>query len=177
MASARALCLGSSARWDWFVRMQSCHLTLVGFQLSCLMTKAWQGRRMSAGSEAAEQENKQHGESSQQPDSHFFRIFFSVTLCYRRLVFPTHLHPLSHHIACYITSLDPFKTSGLSRISPISASRSFTRSRGHLTEWFWDGLGRVRFLPPSNPLQNLMCICLLRGHLGQFDPITWVQDR
>ena len=24
---------------------------------------------------------------------------------------------------------------------------------------------------------NLMCICLLRGHLGQFDPITWVQDR
>lgn len=124
-----------------------------GFQLSCLMTKAWQGRRMSAGSEAAEQENKQHGESSQQPDSHFFRIFFSVTLCYRRLVFPTHLHPLSHHIACYITSLDPFKTSGLSRISPISASRSFTRSRGHLTEWFWDGLGRVRFLPPSNPLQ------------------------
>lgn len=24
---------------------------------------------------------------------------------------------------------------------------------------------------------NLMCICLLRGHLGQFEPITWVQDR
>lgn len=47
-----------------------------GFQLSCLMTTAWQGRRMSAGNEAAEQENKQHGESSQQPDSHFFRIFF-----------------------------------------------------------------------------------------------------
>jgi hypothetical protein len=39
--------------------------------------------------------------------------------------------------------------------------------------WFRTG---SLFTSQQSPA-NLMCICLLRGHLGQFDPITWVQDR